>query len=73
MGSTVEEIVSQIRQLAPAVYAEELIASLRPSVRIACIEPEGELRLGQSRFGGWPDVPPSFEWPTCVALSNPKW
>jgi len=73
MGSTVEELASQIRQLAPADYAGKLIASLRPSVRIRCVDWEEEPRLGQSRFGGWPDVPPSFEWPTCIGLSNPRW
>lgn len=73
MGSTIEEVASRIRQLAGAGYAEKLIASLRPSLRITCVEAEGELRIGQSRFGGWPDVPASFKWPTCVALSNPRW
>jgi uncharacterized protein YwqG len=73
MAPTAEEIASQIRQLAPASYAEELIASLRPSVRIGCVAEDEEWPLGCSRFGGWPDVPRAFDWPTCVALSNPGW
>lgn len=67
------ELASRIRNMAPPACAEKLIASLQPSLRIRCDEPGGEIALGQSRFGGWPDVPPSFQWPTCVALSNPRW
>jgi uncharacterized protein YwqG len=73
VSSGFERIASQVREIASGRYADELIASLRPSVRITCVEPEGDLRIGRSRFGGWPDVPPSFEWPTCVGLSNPRW
>jgi uncharacterized protein YwqG len=71
--TTLKEVASQIRQLAPHDLAESVIATLQPSVRISLQEPNADLMLGQSRFGGWPDVPKDFEWPTCIALSNPVW
>jgi uncharacterized protein YwqG len=70
---TYKDFTSRIRQLAPGDYAEKLIATLERSVRISLRDPNVDVMLGQSRFGGWPDVPAGFEWPTCVALSNPAW
>lgn len=73
MPFTVDDVASRIRSIARVDYAERLIGTLARSVRISLQEPNADLMLGQSRFGGWPDVPDGFEWPTCVALSNPTW
>lgn len=45
----------------------DAIASLAtPSVRLATARvEEADIALGASRFGGSPDVPRGFEWPTC--------
>jgi uncharacterized protein YwqG len=73
MPMTYDEVASRILQLTPGTYGEKLVATLRRSVRIVPCAPDADVILGQSRFGGWPDVPQDFEWPTCIALSNPVW
>src|SRR6187455_3277952 len=44
--------------------ARELVAELRPSFRVwtqTCVQ--AAIPLGESRFGGLPDVPQGFQWP----------
>ena len=68
MPSTREEIAAAICQLASGTLADQMIDSLRRSVRITLREANEDLFIGQSRFGGWPDVSANFEWPMCVGL-----
>jgi uncharacterized protein YwqG len=45
-------------------HVEEILALARPSCRLITRSAKPDsLALGQSRFGGAPDVPPQFEWP----------
>src|SRR5262245_54895664 len=41
-------------------FAAEIAALCKPSVCFETASP----RLGGTRFGGEPDLPPAFEWPT---------
>jgi hypothetical protein len=73
MAMTRDEVARKVRELAPGALGERMVGSLRRSVRIRVGAPGEDILLGQSRFGGWPDVPAGFEWPTCVRLANPAW
>ena len=49
---------------------ERLQRFVRPSLRIRTVPAANEpLRLGQSRIGGTPDLPPGFQWPKYGGLS----
>lgn len=54
-----------IRQQAPAYLQEQLIALLRPIVALTAAPTEDpNIPIGASKFGGSPDVPLDFQWPT---------
>jgi uncharacterized protein YwqG len=44
--------------------ADALARLAEPSIRITARKAQAELPLGASRFGGAPDVPARFDWPT---------
>lgn len=61
---TREEIGAAIDELGLSSLREEILSSIRPSIRIqATPVDEQDLPLGASRMGGSPDLPPDFEWP----------
>lgn len=55
------QLEAQIRLRLPS-GAEKVIESFEPGVRYYSA-PEKELRVGASRFGGAPDLPPGHKWP----------
>ena len=59
------EAETLIRQHAPARLQEQLIALLRPAVALTATRADdAQIPVGASKFGGAPDVPADFEWPT---------
>ncbi len=55
-----------IRESPFAPLEAELAALLEPSIRIGVRRARpGSLELGESRFGGLPDLPASLSWPRC--------
>ncbi len=60
-----EEAVELIRAHAPVRLQEPLIELLRPTIALSATRAEdSEIAIGASKFGGAPDVPQGFEWPT---------
>lgn len=47
--------------------ADVIVRESRSSIRMTphAVEHEDLLPLGSSKFGGWPDLPPGYEWPRC--------
>ena len=42
----------------------EIFDLIKPCIRILPkSKDDDELKIGQSKFGGFPDVPPNFKWP----------
>lgn len=67
MGASRRDLQSIVAELRDAEIAdpEGLAALASPSVRITAQQVAmAELKLGDSRFGGSPDVGPGFVWPT---------
>ena len=59
------EIEALIHQHAPASSHTELIALLHPAIALnATLADDAQIPLGASKFGGAPDVPTDFVWPT---------
>ena len=59
-----DRAVQQIRESEFAHLETQLAALLEPSIRVGVRPGPGEeLELGESRFGGLPDLPPSLAWP----------
>ena len=63
---------SLIRQHAPAFSHDELIALLQPAIVLNATPTadDAKIPLGASKFGGAPDVPDGFEWPTWNGKSH---
>jgi uncharacterized protein YwqG len=45
------------------IEPQELIETLKPIVELELVQLEDEVPAGESKFGGWPDVPAGFEYP----------
>src|SRR5579862_2573435 len=58
-----ESAIDLIRASPLASDADLLIADLLPSLGIKARRATHELALGESRFGGCPDLPQGFQWP----------
>ncbi|WP_157947610.1 YwqG family protein [Abditibacterium utsteinense] len=59
------EAVELIRTHAPARLQEPLIELLRPAIALCATRAEdSQIPIGASKFGGAPDVPLHFLWPT---------
>lgn len=60
-----EEAIELIRAHAPARLQESLIELLRPAIALSATRAEdSQIPIGASKFGGSPDVPLHFLWPT---------
>jgi uncharacterized protein YwqG len=60
-----EEAIKLIRAHAPERLQGALIGLLRPAIALSATPAEdSEIPIGASKFGGAPDVPADFEWPT---------
>lgn len=62
MSDALEPIRRVMRSGGLARVADSLLVGLRPGVHYKLAGGEGA--IGVTRFGGSPDVPPGFEWPT---------
>ncbi len=61
-----------IRQHAPQRLQEQLISLLRPAIALTATRTEdARIEVGASKFGGAPDVPAAFEWPTSAWNNEP--
>jgi uncharacterized protein YwqG len=61
---TRDEAVDLIRRSSLAEFADAIIAELAPSALLQRDPTAGDVPLGVSRFGGEPDLPAHFAWPT---------
>jgi uncharacterized protein YwqG len=58
-----DEVSSRLASAAPAI-GDRLAADLRPALRLAIRrEPDAAMDIGQSKFGGAPDLPRGTAWP----------
>ncbi len=64
---TRESLAAVLRNSAFAAHADEWVARAAPSIVIT--RKHGTAALGQSRFGGQPDLPADFEWPRAQGRS----
>ncbi|MBZ0296139.1 MAG: DUF1963 domain-containing protein [Anaerolineae bacterium] len=58
-----------VRELVEAAnlgqFADEIVKLIKPAIAIrARRTPEDDIAIGKSKFGGFPDLPPSIPWPT---------
>src|SRR5688572_30057703 len=61
---TRDEAIKIVQARVPEPHATNIVASLRPSIRIRPQKVSGgNFDIGASRLGGNPDVPDDFEWP----------
>jgi uncharacterized protein YwqG len=67
-----ESAINVIRASPLGKDADRLIADLFPSLRIRTRKATYELRPGESRFGGCPDLPQGFQWPRGLGSAT-KW
>ena len=56
-----ENLRQRLQTSGLAAYSDAIIAAARPAIEIC--RAEGETQIGQSRFGGAPDLPASLSWP----------
>ncbi|WP_046233602.1 YwqG family protein [Paenibacillus algorifonticola] len=61
LSHALEQLLKQYH-LSPA--AEKLLPQSRSTVKLSAIEPDLYEKVGNSRVGGYPDLPPAMEWPT---------
>ncbi|ANY67365.1 hypothetical protein BBD42_13435 [Paenibacillus sp. BIHB 4019] len=61
LSQALEQLLNE-HQLSPA--AEKLLPQARSTVRLSAIEPDLYEKVGNSRVGGYPDLPQAMEWPT---------
>ena len=60
----INEIEKRIDSLNIGQFKEELMSQLRVNFRLQTVVEENYLKLGNSRIGGWPDLPKSHSYPT---------
>lgn len=61
---TEAELMGRVRESGLSRVADDLERLLKPSIRIKTRPvDEAKLTLGESKFGGVPDLPPEIEWP----------
>ena len=58
-----EALQKDIEELGLTEYEELIFQSLTPALRIR-VQPDKQVTIGCSKFGGKPDVPPDFVYPT---------
>lgn len=59
-----ERITERIREAQLGGAEDAIIATIQPTIRLETrAVAEDELRLGASKLGGSPDLPPGFAWP----------
>jgi uncharacterized protein YwqG len=62
LASQLERISQEIEERGLGAYKETLLARRRPALKIT-MEPDDQLPIGCSKFGGKPDLPPDFVYP----------
>ncbi len=60
-----------IRKSGLGQYEEQLMQTVRPSIRVVTkhVENENDIPIGQSKIGGRPDLSQHIEWPTASPSS----
>lgn len=59
-----EKIIALIDEFGLNRIKEEVINMMQNSIRINTIpKPDEEIKIGESKFGGFPDLPVNLEWP----------
>lgn len=61
LSHALEQLLNE-HHLAPA--AVKLLPQARSTVKLSAIEPDLYEKIGNSRVGGYPDLPQAMEWPT---------
>ena len=62
LASQLERISQDIEERELGAYKETLLARRRPALKMT-MEPDDQLPIGCSKFGGKPDLPPDFVYP----------
>lgn len=60
----IKEIEGRIDELNIGQFKQELMDQLRVNYRLQSLSKENYQILGNTRIGGWPDLPKSIEYPT---------
>lgn len=58
-----EALQKDIEELGLTQYQEQIFQALTPALKIQ-LQPDESVSVGSSKFGGRPDVPPDFVYPT---------
>jgi len=64
INNKIQEIEERIDKLKIGQYKEELMNQLRVNYRLQSLIQENYHSIGNTRIGGWPDLPKSIEYPT---------
>jgi len=58
------DILSMFQEAGLDDYSETFQRMIKPSIRLITVrESENKLKIGQTKLGGQPDLPPNIEWP----------
>lgn len=57
------QLLKDIEELELTEYQEQILQELKPAIHIQ-LQSKKEVPIGRSKFGGKPDVPPDFVYPT---------
>ena len=72
----IEEIEERIDKLNIGQFKSELMNQLQVNYRLQSLIKENYESIGNTRIGGWPDLPESIEYPTngnsCLLYTSPS-
>ncbi len=58
-----EPLISLLKEVGLEEHQQTILATVKPAISIG-LAAEGQGNIGQSRIGGYPDLPASLPWPT---------
>jgi uncharacterized protein YwqG len=64
-----EPLITMIKKHGLEQHQQTILATARPAISIN-LGKKGQGKVGQSRMGGYPDLPASLPWPTDPLLGN---
>ena len=67
---TIEEVTKAIVDVGLEHRLNDILALVKPSIRLRYSTTNDGSAIGASRFGGLPDLPDSIEWPTWTLYRN---
>jgi uncharacterized protein YwqG len=65
-----EPLIALIKEHGLEKYQQDILATVKPAIAITLAQ-EGQGTIGQSRIGGYPDLPASLAWPVNATLNRP--